>query len=211
MDERLEDHDASQPSVEEVEGVERDAEKPDERVVSAGEEEEGNHVNRGQVSRAVSNERGDGPERPRIVDRDDAESDIGGKVADQEGELESRGKCPDVDGGAELELAVVSFAEDGRVLEVLLEERPLLVPHGKVPLCVVVEARHRPHISDQDRCEPPHEEHHRDGAQNDKQVLGHHLVHRRCVGILGRPASAARSICWPGHVEVLLISGGGRS
>lgn len=209
MDERLEDDDTSQPSVEEVEGVERDAEELDERVVAAGKDEQRNHVDDGQISGAVSDEGGDGLEGPGKVDGDDAKGDIGGKVGHEEDELEPRGKCPDVDGRAELELAVVALAQDGRVLEVLLEECPLLVANGKVPLRVVVEARHGPHISDQDGREPPDGEHHRDGAQDDEQVLRHHLIHPRRLGVLGRPAATARRsiCCWPSHVESASMSG----
>ena len=107
----FENDDAAEPSMEQVECVEGDAENVDQRIVARGHEEEGDHVGHGENACAVA----EGPAGlikglgPGNVD--DREDGVEGEVRDEEDELQARGQCADVDGAAELELAVVALAE----------------------------------------------------------------------------------------------------
>lgn len=121
MGEGLQSHDAAQPSVEEVERVERDAEKVDERVVPARHQEKRDHVDHGKITSPVPHKGGNLLQRPRVVNRDYAKRDVGRQVAEEEDQLHPRGQRSDVEGRAELELAVVALAENRRILHILLE------------------------------------------------------------------------------------------
>lgn len=118
----LEHHNTSNPSVKEVEGVERHVQPLDQRVVASSHEPQGNHVHDGKHTGTVAELIGPSVEVAMEGDIGNAEGNVGGKVGDQADELESRGQCAHVDGGAEGELAVVPLAEKGRILDASLEE-----------------------------------------------------------------------------------------
>lgn len=181
MGNRLEHDDAAHPAMEEVERVERHAQKRDQRVVTAREGEQGDHVDDGEIASAVADEGANLAERPRVVDGDDAKSDIGRKVAQEEGELQACRESAHVEGAAELELAIVTLAEDGSILDVALEPRIGMVWDGEVALCVVVETDHLPHLAHHDDCNAVDEHGRRDDTQHEEQVVRKHLVHH--VGI----------------------------
>jgi hypothetical protein len=162
--------------MEEVERVEGHAEEADERVVPARHEEERDHVDHGKVSGPVPDELGNVVERPGEVDGHDAKGHIGREVAEQEDELHAGGQRAGVDGRAELELAVVALAEDGRVLDIPLEPRVRLAGDREIPLRVVVEACDGPDIPDQDGRDPPDEQDDGNDAQHEEQIMREHLV-----------------------------------
>lgn len=176
MGKGLEHHDATEPSVEEVESVKRHAEQRDERVISAGHQEERDHVDDGKITGPIPHQGRHARQGPGKVDGHDAKGHIGREVADQKDQLHSRGQRPDVDGRAELKLAVVALAENGRVLHVLLEPRVLVRDLGEIALLVVVDASHRPDVSNQQLRHPPGEKDDPDATQNQKQIVREHRV-----------------------------------
>lgn len=189
-------HDAAQPAVKKVESVERHAKEVDEWVVPAGHEEEWNHVDHREIAGPVPHEGADHLERAREVDGSDAECHIRREVADEEKELHPRGQCADVEGRAELELAVVALAEDRRVHDVLLEPRVVLGRLGEVPLGVVVQACDGPDIPNEERGDPPDEQGGPDDAQDEEKIVRKHLVHDVRVGTRRRPlATTSAASC----------------
>jgi hypothetical protein len=58
MTQRLENDDPSNPSMKEVEGIEREVEERNQRVVAASHQEQGNHVNNGQNATPVPQQGG---------------------------------------------------------------------------------------------------------------------------------------------------------
>ncbi len=100
------------------------------------------HVDNGEDTSSVSEADNGGAKLLGKGDANHAEDDVGGKVTQQEDELEASGQRADIDGGAQLELAVVPLPEHGRVQEVALEEGEPGAGHGEVALLLVVEADH---------------------------------------------------------------------
>lgn len=194
--------------MEEVEGVERDAKQVDERVVPAGHQEKRYHVDNGEVAGPVSHERRNLLVRARVVDGHDAKGYIGGEVAEQKDELEARRQGADIEGRAELELAVVPLAEDGCVEHVPLEPRELLGRLRKESLRVVVQTRHGPDVPDQERREPPGSKRGRDDAENEEQVVREHPVHDPGIqaGSAALACLAARSrSLWARHDDHYVV------
>lgn len=118
---RLQHDNTPKPAVKKIEGVERDAEKIDERVVAASHEEQRDHVDNSEVSGPVSNECRNLTKRAGEVDGHDAKGNVGAKVGQEEKKLKTGRKSADIEGRADLELAVVPLAKDGCVEDVLLE------------------------------------------------------------------------------------------
>lgn len=113
MSKSLPSHNTAQPSVKEVERIERDTQKVDEGVIPASHEEQGDHVGDSEGSSTIDEHSGRRAHWLRKVDPHNTESDIGGEVAEEEDELKAGGESSNVDGRAELELAVVPLAENG--------------------------------------------------------------------------------------------------
>lgn len=118
---RLQNHDATQPSMNEIVRVEGNAEQPDEGIVPPSQDEQRNHVDDGEDTRPVPHQSGNLGEWQRVVDGSDAKSDVGSEVGEEEGQLEACWQSTDINGRTELKFAVVSLAEYGRVQNVLLE------------------------------------------------------------------------------------------
>lgn len=70
------------------------------------------HVDNSQDTRPVPQQPGNTSVVVGKGNIDDAKCDIRGEVGGKEEQLEARGQRPDIDSGAELDLAVVSFPED---------------------------------------------------------------------------------------------------
>ncbi|EEP82182.1 conserved hypothetical protein [Uncinocarpus reesii 1704] len=87
----------------------------DERVIAAGQQDEGDHVEHSQIAGAaaqLSDESG------LVVDAVVEQAAVGQLAADVEGQqqgVEARGQGADIDGGGQLELAVMSLAAEGGV------------------------------------------------------------------------------------------------
>ena len=112
MSKSLQSHNTTQPTVEEVEGIERDAQPADERVVATGHEEQWDHVGDGEGSSAVDEHGRGSADWLGEIDTHNTESDIGGEVAGEEDELKAGRKSSNIDGRAELEFAVMPLAKD---------------------------------------------------------------------------------------------------
>ena len=121
----LKDDDTPQPSMDQVICVEGDAEQENEGAIPASQNEKWDHVHDRENTRAVSDEFRDLCIWQREVNGDNTEGDVGGKVGKEEGELKACRQGSDIDGRTELELAIVTFAEDGCVEHILLEPRDL--------------------------------------------------------------------------------------
>ena len=83
---------------------------------------ETNHVHRGQNPRAIPQLAGDIFVGAGEGDINNAEDDVGDEVRGEEEKLEASGQGADVDSRAELDLAVVSFAQDWGVKNVAFDE-----------------------------------------------------------------------------------------
>ena len=86
--------------------------------------------------------------------------------------MKSGGQCTDVDGLAELNLTVVSLAEDGGIEKVALQRREPLRRNGEVALFVVVEAGNMSSKSNDAFADFPDNNGDRHRAADDHQVLG---------------------------------------
>ena len=97
VDDGFEDDDPTDPSVEEVEGVERDPEDPDQRIIPACEEEEPDHVDNAEMA-GTSSELGNQHGYVfGVVLQPGAIDDIAGEVDDQDQGVQSRWHGADVD------------------------------------------------------------------------------------------------------------------
>lgn len=134
----LEDDNATNPTVDQVEGVERDARDLDEGVVAASQQEEREHVHDAQHTGTVAELTGS--TLAAEVDVDDGEGDVHARVQDQVDGLQTAGEGANVDGRGQLVLTVVTLAEQGRVKQVGLEPSVPPVGGGEVALVGVVQA-----------------------------------------------------------------------
>ena len=116
MGKGLEDDDSSLPSVQQVEGIKREIQPVDQRVVSSCHDEKRDlfrsqmsrttrdlsrityHVDNGKYTRSVSQFLTDSSELSTPINTDNTESDIGTKVKSEEDELESSWQCSNIHG-----------------------------------------------------------------------------------------------------------------
>lgn len=134
------DSDSSEPTVDKVHGVERDSGELDDGVVASGEKEQRNHVHDRHDTGTVAELCSRGVIALFPIDPPDAEANIGSEVAHEQESLESAGESSNVDGRRELELAVVTCAEQGGVQTMLSEGGEEAVWRCEVPLGVVIQA-----------------------------------------------------------------------
>lgn len=135
----LEDHDTSEPAVNQVHGVEGDTGQLDDGVVATGQKEEGNHVHDSHDTGTAKELASTGREAA-VIDLPETESNVGGKVANKQKALETAGQGSHIDGRGQLELAVMTSAPEGRIKARLLESGVPVVGDGEVALGVVVQA-----------------------------------------------------------------------
>lgn len=122
MRDGLEYNNASNPTVKQVEGVERHGQPLDQRVVASSHEPQGDHVHDSKHTGTVTELIDPGVKIAVEGNIGDAEGNVCREVGCQAKELEPRGQYAHVDGGAEGELAVVSLAEKRGVLDAPLEK-----------------------------------------------------------------------------------------
>lgn len=112
---------STDPAVEQVEGVERDAAHLDEGVVASSKDEKGDHIHHSQDTETITQDRSDGLLWQGPVDLDDAECDVGSKVCDENEELKSAGESAHVESRRQLEFSVVTGPEQRGIEQVKLE------------------------------------------------------------------------------------------
>lgn len=183
MDEGLENGNTAKPSVDQIVSVKGDSQERNKRVVSSSQKEERNHVESGQDAGTVADLGGSNLKTLGIGDLDDTEDDIGGEVGSEEQKLESRGKSADVDSLAQLNLAVVSLAEDGGVQDMAFEGGQVWIGNGPVSLAVVVERRDFSSQLVDLVGEFPDDDGHGHGAADDEEVVGQFVVGDDAQGV----------------------------
>lgn len=190
----LEDDNSSKPAVDQVHGVERDTGKLDDWVVAASQEEERNHVHHRHDTGTAEELTSTGREAA-VVDLPDAESNVDGKVADQEEALETAGQGANANSRGHLELAVVTSAPEGCIQARLLEAGIVVVGDRKVALGLVVEARHCAYIADEVENDLVKGKHYNEAPPDAAEVILHIDVLKSSGGVLlamscalGKPA-----------------------
>lgn len=125
MRDSLERNNASEPPVQQVEGVERHIQPLDQGVIASSEKDQGHHVDDGEDTSSVAEQIGDRGEVLVKVDVNKAECHIGSKVANQAHKLKPCRQGAHIHGGAEGEFAVVTLVSERSILNALLEEAGL--------------------------------------------------------------------------------------
>lgn len=121
----LECDNASQPPVEQVEGVKGHVQPCNQGVIASSEKNQGHHVDDGKNTSSITEQIGDGGEVLVKVNVNKAECHIGSEVANQAHKLQPCWQGAHIHGGAEGELAVVTLGAERSILDVLLEEAGL--------------------------------------------------------------------------------------
>ena len=144
----LENDNTSKPAVNKVHGVEGDAGELDDGVVATSKEEQWDHVDDSHDTGAAeefTSTRGKGA----VVDLPDTKANVDSEVANQEEALQTTGQGSNANSGRELELAVMTGAEQGRIEAVLFESCVGPVGNGEVSLGFVVEACYSTDVADE--------------------------------------------------------------
>lgn len=97
MADGLQDYNTSEPTVDQVHGVEGDSSEPDEGVVAACQEEERNHVDGSHDTGSANELRQNSCGGLAVVDPPEAETDIGCEVSTEEESLQTTGERANVD------------------------------------------------------------------------------------------------------------------
>ena len=170
--------------MDEVVGVEADAEQEDERVVATSNEEQGDHVHGGENTGPVT-----GVVVPQLrvapFDSPDAEGDLHSEVAKEEHCLKTAREGAHVGGCRQLELAVVSLFPERRSDDVALDLGVVVTGDAEVLLLAiaggaVVEVGESSHVTEEHKS--PSVRHH--GGENSDPGPGC-ISHDLHVGLLG--------------------------
>lgn len=185
------DNDPSEPTVDEVHGVERNSGDLDDRVVASSKEEQRNHVDDRHDTGTVAELSSGGGIALAEVDLPHAESAVGSEVAQKHEGLKTAGERTDVDGSRELELTVVTCAEERCVQEVLAEGSKESVRCSKVALAIVVQAGQCTEVLGEVEENLVDEKGADKGNPNPTQVVHHVQVLQWCGGVFVMSTTAS--------------------
>lgn len=121
MNNRFDNDNAADPSVHKIVGIKGDTQQRNEWVVSTSQDKQGNHVQKGQVSRSASKLSDQRCFVVGTIIQDRAVGHLAEKVACQQHCVEPGGQSAHIDSLGQLELAVVPFASQGCVEDMLLD------------------------------------------------------------------------------------------
>jgi len=186
--------------VDQVVGVEADAEKVDKRVVAAGKQEQRDHVHDGKNTSSVT-----GIVVPKLgvtpFNSPDAESNLHAEVTEEEQCLETTREGAHVGSGRKLELAVVTLLPERCGDNVTLDLCVAVVGNAEVLLlavagCAVVEVGESAHVAKEDKS-PSVDQHGGDDGDPSPSSISHDLGvglgSNGVVGDLGRRPDWRRS------------------
>ena len=108
------DH-ASEPAVQEIEGVVADMQNPDQRVVAKSEDDGWDEVEDGKSASAAAQRSKNSWRSGDVPRKNQAVCNIAEEVDHEEQGVEAGGKRAYIDGFGELEFAVVTGTEEGSV------------------------------------------------------------------------------------------------
>ena len=146
MQDRLDDGDATEPAMQEIESIKGNVQEQDQRIVASGHDEEWHHIDHGQDAGPIAKGGQEDGLAGVPVDAEHAEENVGGEVGKQEKRLEAEWNGAPIESGSG-NLCVVAVPEEWSVQKVLLEFGQSRVGRDKVALGVVVEAGHRADVS----------------------------------------------------------------
>jgi len=211
---RLQDNHATHEPMGKVEGIERDGEKTNEGVIPSCEQEKGDlssvsipstlrdagrwrgrrtvsyHVDDCQVPCPIT----EAPSRRfklGKVDIDQAKSNVGGKVAKKQKQLQSGRKGANIDGRAKLYFPVVPYSKYRRIQDAPLEEGELRGCNSEILLLPVVEASDCPDVPLHKYTNPPGQENSTHTANGDDEIFGESQVLHGCQSFLGAASAMA--------------------
>ncbi len=137
------------------------------------------HVDHSQYSRAVSQLLANRRIGFVPLNTGYTKCNIGSKIPCENEELESSRKSSYIHSGRNLELSIMSLAEDWSVENVLLNERKGVRRCREIPLRFVVEARQGPDILDRFDPNSPNPKRHDQRCENNEGVVVELIVQRR--------------------------------
>jgi hypothetical protein len=153
----FEDHDARNPSVIKVPGVEGQPQERYEGVVTTRQNHQGNQIGCGKSPRPISQQRSKRSIPFAERDMQDTERDIHGNQPGQTECLESTRKSAHTDGARELKLPLVTVAEQRRVDDILLEPGYAEIVPNKVSLSLTTQTVETTKVSGHESDSPPDE------------------------------------------------------
>lgn len=172
MGDGLEDDNAREPTMKEIQGIERQPQERNQGIVSTGQEDERNQVDGSHGAGSIPDDAGYGTFGLTEGSFNDAEGDIEGHQGRETDCLKTTRKGAHADGTGQLEFAVVSSAEQRGVDDMLLQPGHPVIPSSKVPLRIIVETGEASEVGGDANRRLPQEEksgrsgHHRQGEMS---------------------------------------------
>lgn len=176
MSQSLKDNDPSEPAMDQVESVERDVQKGDQRVVPPSQQDKGNQVHSGHGAGTVSDDTSNAIFLGLVRDGNNAKRYVHGDDTDEDKGVEAAGKRTHVDGPRQLELSVVSVSEQRGIDDMVLDLCEGPRRRHEVALLPIVEACQLPQIArEAEPCVPGEDDNHHQ-AKSHQGVTGEVIV-----------------------------------
>lgn len=147
MGDRLQDDNASEPAVNQIEGVKRHLKQGDQGIVPAGHEHHRDKVHCGHGSGAVADQARNRGLLGPIGYCNNAKDDVHDDDAHQDEGMEPTGQRAHVDSSGELKLAVVAGTEQRGIDDMVVDFREHAVGVNEIPLAFIVETCQSPHMT----------------------------------------------------------------